>query len=316
MDTNEITQKSAKKDIWEAYQAILQEIKDKKVEGAEVQPPLKFEDESVLANIADLDVVRAVNEIGELKINTINLLNKLSDRLSEELKRLESVNKAIEIKNKQLADNYRIETEAIGLLDLITANEQKKAEFQKESEAEEEKMKAEIQQKKKEQEREIEEYQYQLKFDRKKEDDDYEFRQQIREREFNEKLVVKERESAAREIEIKKQESEIQSLKARVDAVPEEIEKAKKESAGQTKLEMEKQFKIEREIAQIEQEKEKEVAKLKVAGLEDMVKRQAAQIHALESQLAITNQKAQELAVKIIESGGFEKEEQREYHEE
>ncbi len=294
MDTNEITQKSAKKDIWEAYQAILQGIKEKKVEGADlIQSPLKFEDKSVLANIADLDVAKAVNEIGDLKINTINLLNKLSDHLSEELKRLESVNKAIEIKNRQLSDNYKIETEAVGLLDLIAANEQKKAEWQKEFEAEEERIKAEIQRKKKEQEREIEEYQYQLKFDRKKDDDEQEFKKQIKEREFNEKLASREKELTQRELKIKEQENEIQNLKARVDTLPEEIEKAKKEAAGQIKLEMEKQFKMEKEIAAIEQEKEKEVAKLKILALEDAVKKQAAQIYALESQLAVANQKAQ-----------------------
>jgi len=218
------------------------------------------------------------------------------------------VSAAIEIKNKQLGEAYNIEAEAIDLLDLVQAKEQKKAEFQKELEVEEERIKTENERRQKQAEREKEEYEYRLKFERKKEDDEAEFRSQIKEREFNEKLLAREKELLQRELKIKEQENEFLALKNRVDGLVDEIERAKKEAAGQTKSEMEKQFKIEKDLLVLEQGKEKEMAKLKIAGLEDTVKKQISQIQTIQTQLETASKKAQELAIKIIESGRKEEE--------
>jgi len=317
METKTISQKNTKKEIWEAYQAILEEIKNKKIQsgvGASVQPSLELvKDKEILTKVADLNMEAINNNIAGLKTGIINLLNKVSDRLVEELKKLEAVNQAVEIKNKQLRDFYKLETEAIDLQDLIFAKEQKRLEFQEELESEQERVETEKERRQNELTREQEEYQYQLKFNRKKDQDEIEFGRQIKEREFNEKLLVREKEIRQKELAIKEQETEIQNLKNYVKTLPEEIEKAKKEAGSQVKLEMEKQFKTEKDLLILEREREKDISKLRIIGLEETTKKQAVQIQALQSELAIANQKAQELAVKIIESGRQKGEEREHY---
>jgi len=72
MDIKELTQRSPKKEIWEAYQAILDEIKNKKPQGAEEpQQPLVFQNRELLAKESDLNIEKVSGDIAALKTPTL-----------------------------------------------------------------------------------------------------------------------------------------------------------------------------------------------------------------------------------------------------
>ena len=117
-------------------------------------------------------------------------------------------------------------------------------------------------------------------------------------------MALREKELKIREENILARENEIKAMKGKTESFPAEIEKTAKESAKKAKEEAENQAKIQKEMLEKDFIGERELAKFKIASLEDSVKKQAVQIQALESQLTIANQKTQQLAVKIIETGG------------
>ena len=94
MELKEISQKSAKKDIWDAYQAILQEMAERQKAGQALgaadgaQPSLlEIEEKKILTQAAGQGSDKVIGDIGGLKININNVLNRLADRLVEELKK-------------------------------------------------------------------------------------------------------------------------------------------------------------------------------------------------------------------------------------
>lgn len=307
MEIKEISQKSAKKEIWDAYAAILEELQKKqekrnngKDDAIAATPITK---ETDLKQADELNIEKAIQDISNLKIVIQAALNKLSDKLTEELKKLESINKAVKTENENLENVYKIKNEADILFNIIETREQKRAEFQKQTEEWEEKLKTDIEKKRKLWEREQEEYEYNLKILRKKEQDDYEFRRQIRERDFNEKIAAREKDLKTREAAVLEKENEFKALKIQTDNFPKDLEKRVYETTVKLQGEAGQQAKIKNDLMEKEIAKEREIAKLKIFSLEDIIKKQTLQINGLESHLAAASQKAQELAVKIIEAG-------------
>lgn len=320
MNLQDINLKSTKKEIFEAYEAILEEIKERKGKniefkesGAQGQAVLEAETaenknsnkhigaEKYTEAAVELNVDKIVGEISGLKININNILNKLNDRIMEEFKKLDSVKQAIKDENEKLENIYKIKAEANTLFDLAEIKDQKTREYKKLFEEDEEKVISARIQKEKEWQREQEEYIYNLKTSRKKEEDDYEFKRQMKEREFNEKIAVREKELKIREIKILEQENEIKEIKTKMEAFSLEIEKAVQETEKRAKAEFEKEAAVSREMLMKDVEKERELSKFKIASLEDMVKRQGSQINILENELKSAISRSQELAVKIIE---------------
>lgn len=320
----DISIKSTKKEIFDAYEAVLEQFSQRikhytaseNAENKEIKSGdiLKLE-EKIKQKTEELEMEKAINDISNLKIGIQASLNKLSDKLAEEIKKLENIKRLIKTENQNLEDIYKIKNEVNLLLELIEFREQKKSEFEKEVREDEEKLNTEIEQRKRKWLREQDEYEYNLKIDRKKETDDYEFKKQIKEREWGEKTAVREKELKLRETKVLEQENEIKELKTRIESFPKiletKIDEAKKQAAEEARREM----KITNDLTGKEIQKEKAISELKISSLEDVIKKQIAQIQSLESQLNAATGKAQELAVKIIEAGkskSAEKEEIRE----
>ena len=179
---------------------------------------------------------------------------------------------------------------------------EKLLEFGKKAEDEEETFRAEVSQRKKQWGQEQEEYVYATKITRKREQDEYELKKQTLERELCERIATKESELKEREKSLNEQEEETKILRKSVETFPTELKKAVDEATRATKTEIEARIKIEIELTKKDSEKEREIAKLTMSALEETIKRQAGQIANLERQLAQASQKAQELAVKVIES--------------
>lgn len=311
VEQKEVSQKSTKKQLWEAYQMVLQSAAKKHGEsmpsGSSGDSLHTQEETKIAEQMSILSFQKVMGDIGQLKMSSAEMLNGLGDKIAEELKTLESVNKAIALKNERLKNTYNIEAEAVNLFDLIEAKEKERMVLQNNFEMEKEKLEREISQTKKQHERADEEYQYSLKVERQKEQDENDFKNKVKERDFNEKLSAKQKELSLKESRIVEQENEMKEIKLRFEKLPEEIETAKNQAHTVGKDETATQAKIEKELLAKDYSRDQEIAKLKIDSLEAIVKKQGAQIEGLESQLSLALQKAQELAVKIIESGKQEK---------
>lgn len=303
-----ITQKSAKQEIWEAYEDVLKEIA-RHGNTREDNSKTLFEDserKKIIDKVSNLKVDKAIADINTLKSSLNDALNGLSDKIVDELKNLEKIKQVTKAEEERLENIYKIKVEVDSLLNLIEAKERKKIEFDKKTKEEEEKFKLDVDNKKKQNERDEEEYVHNLKMARKTEEYEHKLKQLAKEREFGEKMAVKENELKSREEYIIAQENEIKILKSKTEIFPAELEKVSKESAKKAKEETENQAKISKDMLEKDFAREKELAKFRIASLEDIMKKQTAQIQTLESQLAAANQKTQQLAVKIIETGGHQ----------
>jgi hypothetical protein len=185
---------------------------------------------------------------------------------------------------------------------LIEAKEKEGQVLQSDFEIEKEKLEQEILLIKKQREREEEEYRYQTKVTRQQEEEENNFKNKIKERDFNEKFIAKQKELSLREQKLAEQEEEIKKMKARFEQLPEELLKTKDEAFLDGQNEAVKQAKIEKELSTKDSTREQDIANLKIVSLEEIVKRQVGQIQSLETKFSLASQKAQELAVKIIES--------------
>ena len=314
INQKEVSQKSTKKAIWEAYQAVLHGVaqKEKSDENQHsMVGSLYSEEEKIVEQVNMVTVEKAMGDIGQLKISMASALNNFGDKISEELKKLEAVNKAIALKNERLKNLYNIESEAVSLFGLIEAKEKERASLETSFQKEKERLEQEIVYAKKQHEREENEYQYQLKITRQQEQDEQDFKNKVKERDFNEKLTVKQKELSVREAKITEQEGEIKEMKSRFEKFPDEIEKVKSQSYVLAQKELESWFENQKDLLEKDHSKEVEIAKLKNSSLEDIIKKQQTQINNLESQLSLALAKAQELAVKIIEFGKQNKESEK-----
>lgn len=179
------------------------------------------------------------------------------------------------------------------------------SEVRKRIQEEEDELNRQIQQKKDAWEREQQEYAYQRSLQRKKEENEYEFKRQEQERQFNETLFKKEQAVSDREKIMKEKEEEFKQLHQTVQLFPEKLAQAIDEGVAKTKKELEQQAKILAELTQKDIQRDREISKLTVHDLEETIKRQANQITALERQLTQATQRAQELAVSVIQSSGM-----------
>ena len=148
-----------------------------------------------------------------------------------------------------------IEAEAISLFNLVEAKEKERAVLENNFGKEKEKLEQEISGIKKQHEREDEEYQYQLKITRQQEQDETDFKNKVKERDFNEKLAVKQKELSLRESKVTEQEAEIKEMKSRLEKLPAELESVKSQTHIAARQEALAQAQAEKELLAKENEK-------------------------------------------------------------
>lgn len=319
---SEVTMKSTKQQIYDAYQEALK--KNQEMDALKESPADKIEKERKAAVIENAD--KAVDS---------NIFNE------EITKQYQDLKEAISMKKQELKDLYDIEAQAASLAAIINAakekkyqldeeykvtkatqeEERKKAVEEKEQELEElqasiEAVKEEIQAARKEEiskvdkerKREEEEYAYNLKRTHKKENDAWEDEKAAREKE----VAIKEANAEVLLAEAESKVEELQTLKEKVDQIPALIAEAEargqeagEKAAGKeygykkTMYEKEKEYEIGRLKDQVESlTQAKEDAETKAWQLQEKLDEAYAKMNALASETVKANG-----AVKIVSSG-------------
>ena len=319
----EISEKSTKNQILQAYTETLAKLKEQKQDDRKADKK-KDEENKIVKQASDNSVEKIVTGIGTAKIEIMSELDNVSEKLSLEFKKLEDIKKAIEIENNYLNEIYEIKTNTDTLSALLTAQKDKRTSFDAEMENKKTVFEEEMMQKrilwkqeqesyenskkerenqlKKERQREDEEYNYNLQLNRKKEIDTYEQKKVLLEKELHDKKASVEKDFVERESTIAEKEKGLAELEVKVEQFPKQLENAIKETEKSVLEKIEFKYKHQSELEQKEIAGERNLNKQMILSLENKIKEQAEQIKQLSQKVNEASQQVQTIAIKAIES--------------
>jgi hypothetical protein len=321
--TEQISEKSTKTQILQAYNEALAKLKEAKQEDRKSEKK-KEEEGKIVKQASEYSVERIVNNIGSAKIEIISALDKISEKLTAEYKKLEMLQKACELESNYLKDVYDIKVEADTLSALLLTQKEKKLSFELEIEKKQNEFDEEISRKKfqwkleqesyenqrkerdaqlkKEREREEDEYNYNLQLRRKKEVDEYNERKSKLEKELVDMRVEAEKDLSQRELIVASREKEFAELKLKLEQFPGELQKAVTVTEKAVLEKVEFKYKHQSELSQKEIEGERNLNKQKILSLENKIEEQAELIKQLTQKVNDSGQQVQTIAIKAIEA--------------
>lgn len=319
-----ITMKNTKKEMLEAYNEVLQQLREKRA--VELKPQKAIEEKKIEEAVEVTDSLSTegiVQEVSTLKLEIGRLLSQLSDRLEEEVGKYRQVRQAVEAKQKELQEIYEIEREALSLAALIEAQHQKRQQTEAELAARNEELTREIEilrtewgkekkvhaaeikerdgDQQKRREREKEEYLYVFQREQQLAREQFEDEKARLEREIANRREQMEKELADREKAIVEKETELNELREQASAFPKELQSAVSKAVKEALQRVELEAKNREELLKREFDGERNVLNTRIEALEKTVTEQNEQIAKLSQQVEKAYSQVQDIAIKAIE---------------
>ena len=319
-----ITMKNTKKEMLEAYDEILQQLKEKRA--VELKPEEKIEEKKITEAVEVTDSLSTegiVQEVSALKLEIGGLLGQLSDRLEEEVGKYRRVTQAVEAKQKELQEIYEIEKSALSLAALIEAQHQKRQQTEAELAVRKEELTREIEtlhtewgKEKKVHEAEIKERDADEQKSRKREKEEYLYafqrEQELAREQFEDEKARLERETTYRREQMEKEladrekavvekETELNELRELARAFPKELESAVKQAVKEAIQRVESEAKNREELLKKEFDGERNVLNTRIESVEKTVAEQNERIAKLSQQVEKSYSQVQDIAIKAIE---------------
>jgi hypothetical protein len=320
----EITPKSTKNEILDAYHAVLKKMEEQK-QASRREEKTRVEKREIVAEAHGNTMESIVKSLAELKLAIGKSLDELESQLLTEARRLGVMRQAFEIENKNLEEIHQIQAEANSLAALIEAQKDKKREFEadvetkaaafetemaqkrqqwkKEQEEFERTRKERDDQAKKERAREEEEYAYGIKLTRKKDEDDYASRKNAQEKALEEKRASLEKSWAEREAALAPREQELADLRSRAEAFPGELEKAAKEAEARIVAKLKTEHQFEKQMLSKDSEAACRLKDQMIASLEAKIQNQEELIRQLSRKADEAGVSVQNIALKALDAG-------------
>jgi hypothetical protein len=321
---------AVKKEVQEVYRAVTQELDEQRE--AAMKPEDKIAEKAQKAAIAladELTTDHVANEIAALKTEVAKTLSLIADKLDGEVARYHEIKKAVEAKEKELAEIYEIQKSASSLTALLEAQQVKRDEFEAESEArrqnlqeevataraawDEEKKRHDVEIKERDtleqrkRDREKEEYQYQFKREQQLAREKFEDEKARVERDIQTRKTQTEAALAEREKSVAVREQELADLRRKVEGAPKELDAAVGKAVKETSDRLQQEAKTREELIKREYEGERNVLLSRIESLEKAVKEQSVQVSKLSQQLEKAYSQVQDIAVKTVEGGASAK---------
>ena len=323
-----ISDKSTKTEILDAYNEMVEKMKEQKAMDSKAVKKEAEEKETVKkASLHSVEGI--VKNTADLKLDIIKSMDGLGEKLIAEYKKLTELQQAIEIESKNIEDIYKIKVESESLTALLTAQKDKRAAFEQEMEEKKDDFDEDMSQKrlswkkeqeefeaakkereaqlKKERQREEDDFQYNLQLKRKKENDTYEEKKSALEKALTDKKFALEKEFAEREEYLSSKEKELEDLQKRVELFPKELEKAVKDTEKSVTERLGFTYKHEAELAAKEIEGERKLYEQRVAALELKIKEQDELIKQLTQKANEAGLQVQSIAIKAIEGASAQR---------
>lgn len=323
----EISSKNTKNEILEAYQELLHKVSEtKQMSHQEIK---KISNEQEIINKASgLATGDMIKHLTQVKLSVCQSLDALEENLSEEYRRLNEVQSAINLEEERLKELHQISVNVNSLDALIQAQKEYRLRFEQERdnarkqielEKKEthllwEKEQADFQQQQKEMEarvkkdhqREEEDYRYTINLERKKDQDIYNEKKTTLEKELLEKKAKLYAEFAARETILKEQEEELKTLKLKVEQFPKELEKAIKDAEKTVKEQLDTEYRYQTELSKCETDSDRKLNHQTINSLREKIKEQEELIRQLNTKANDATVQVQSIALKALEgASGF-----------
>ncbi len=259
------------------------------------------EQRAIREAVQDISAETVAQRVVALGVELTRTLSSLTERFTGEVKLLEDVRNAVALEQLELERLHSRDVVASSTEELLEDYRRRKAALEAELKARQEEWQAQQdlrarqlreqeEEVKRQRQREKEEYEYQKTLERKKDQDKYEEEKKQRDREW-----------ATRDAQLREREQELASLKAEVAKFPAALQaEVAKAVAEAVKAEQEK-AKQQMVLVQKDRESDKQVATLRIAGLEETLARQSAQLESLQNRLEDARAQVREIAVQAIE---------------
>lgn len=305
----DITSKNTKAEILDAFEEMKLKFKQsekQKLNSSQNEIKQK-EDNKTIEKSKTYTPNNLENEIILLRKRIQNSLDNTMNKLNEESGKLQTLRKAIYIENKKLEEIYNIQLAADSLKILISDYEAKQKEFSYNKAKQEKQFEEESSQKRKNWEREQEEYKYNLTLEREREQETYETEQARKESEWEKKTTKKETEINEREQKLATQEQEIIEMRAKIERFPKKLESIIHETKRRKEKQLRVEFRHEKELLEQKWVAQKGVLEVKINNLESIIEGHTTNINSLKNALTEANEKAQNLAVTVVEGASLVK---------
>ncbi len=319
-DIPDVSMSNTKKEILEAYGDLVAKYRRQKEQKLDAQEQIReMETEEAVSVAEGLSADQVVREIGELKAQIGGLLGEVSDRLEGEVRKFDSLRKAIDAKESRLKEIYGIEREAGTLAALVEAQKVKREQYESEVAARKAQLEEEIRQtkadwdkekdahaneiaernveQKRQRQREQEEFNYEFEKKKRQTRDQFDEEKHKLERELEERRGELDR----REQDVASREQELQELRARVEKFPQDIEREVARAVKENAARLQAEAQGRESILQKEFDGDRKVLETRIESLEKTIKEQAQLITRLSSSQDKAYQQVQDIAVKAVE---------------
>ncbi len=128
-----VTEKSTKQEIFEAYQSAVNQLKNR--EQTQLNPEkvkTQKRKTEVIEKVKGLSADGVSKGIDTLRLRTTSVLGQLEEEIVNQLGELQTVQEALAARQAELKDVFGIETEAAGLAALVEAQKDRRVQFEKE----------------------------------------------------------------------------------------------------------------------------------------------------------------------------------------
>ena len=338
-DAEKLTMANTKREMLQAYQRLLKQLQQK--QRAAMKPEETVAERRKAKAIAVADAASSegiANQIASLKSAIGRTLNELAERLEQETAKYAQVKAAVELAEAELREIYDIEKAAASLAALLEAKKQQRDEFEAETAEKREKLDYEIAThreafdyevktqrdkwkkekaeyeaaakeedaaEKKRRQREAEEWHYQFEREKQTAEEQRQHEQARLDREIQLKKEHLEKVLSEREQAVAAAEAELQSLRARAEGFPEELDQAVTRSVQESTERLERERKYAIDLLQKEFAGERNVLNSRIESLQATVEKQAEQIARLSQQLEHSYGQVQDIALKAIEGSSM-----------
>src|SRR3990167_2398783 len=287
-----ISSKSKKNEILEAYNELLEKVKTESSDPQELKT--MQETKTIVSKAAGLTSDNINKKFVDLKLSMSNELSTLEQKILDEYSKFKNLQQAIEIETNNLEEFYEIKKNADTLAALILAQKEYRAKFE-----------IEKQELEKERERDTEEYRYNLQLERRKENDEYEEKKIELEKALKEKKVLFEKTISERQNILDAKEEEFNELREKVAKFESILEEAIKKTEKETREAIETKYKYQIDLNNKEIEGERKLNQQVVASLKDKIKEQDTFIIELSQRANDSTKQVQSIALKALEGSSY-----------
>jgi hypothetical protein len=273
-----------------------------KVQGTKNRQAVAIKEQEILDSVKDLGFDTVSNAIAAAQAEVQEQLAGVSAKLAEQMQVLRKVEEAIRLKREELKELHQIEAQATTLDELSAQIESQRKGWEEEKATKQREFTEMRSDRNKAWAREEEEYQYKIGQEHKKLEDTFKALQAEQERKNRERQQELEKSWAEREAELKKREQEFVDLRTFRENHPEVVKKEVNAAVAVATNSVKKEYETKMVLAGKDSETEKRLAEQTIAGLQQNLTKQQAQVEDLKSQLEQAHRDVKEISSRALDS--------------